>query len=404
MTCPVCAASLSGTTCAVCGYDRSRDYAKYPTFGPVKKAVSVSGMRSRRAPKDALCCEKCGGTAFTITIPEGIRLCQNCGWSPKPAPRLACACGSRYFSVRMSDGALECPLCGGTIPLAQLNAWFPPKLPEKTVPAPAVSAPPASREVKPVVTIPPVRIPTPPKKLKITAIAAGGQHTVALREDGTVRAVGSNKYGQCNVNKWKDIVSICAGYRYTAGKRSDGTWFVTGENPDRARIQHSSAQVTAVSNGPDHTLVLYNTGDIRGLTLNSSSNSDGQLNVKGWRSIIAIAAGNRHSVGLKADGTVVSAGSNLAGQRDLTKWQGITAIAAGHMHTVGLKKDGTVVYAGNYGDSGYSSKLFEVSRWRNITAIAAGSFHTVGLKSDGTLVACGTDINGACKVEELCAE
>ncbi|RAV05453.1 RCC1 repeat protein [Paenibacillus sp. YN15] len=32
------------------------------------------------------------------------------------------------------------------------------------------------------------------------AIAAGRRHTVALRSDGTVAAVGDNKYGQCEVN------------------------------------------------------------------------------------------------------------------------------------------------------------------------------------------------------------
>jgi len=43
-----------------------------------------------------------------------------------------------------------------------------------------------------------------PKILKDT-IAAGRRHTVGLKADGTVMAVGNNKYGQCNVGDWCGI-------------------------------------------------------------------------------------------------------------------------------------------------------------------------------------------------------
>ena len=119
------------------------------------------------------------------------------------------------------------------------------------------------------------------------------------------------------------------------------------------------------------------------------------VNVSSWDRCISVSNGSTRIMALRDDGTVY-----CTNNYDVRGWKNIVSISA-DSHYLGLKTDGTVVYAGNYGDSGYSSKLFEVSRWRNITAIAAGSFHTVGLKSDGTLVACGTDINGACKVEEL---
>jgi alpha-tubulin suppressor-like RCC1 family protein len=37
------------------------------------------------------------------------------------------------------------------------------------------------------------------------AIAAGGNHTVGLKSDGTVVAAGYNRDGQCNVSGWTDI-------------------------------------------------------------------------------------------------------------------------------------------------------------------------------------------------------
>lgn len=36
-------------------------------------------------------------------------------------------------------------------------------------------------------------------------IAAGRRHTVGLKSDGTVVAVGNNEYGQCDVCGWRGI-------------------------------------------------------------------------------------------------------------------------------------------------------------------------------------------------------
>ena len=54
-------------------------------------------------------------------------------------------------------------------------------------------------------------------------IAAGGTHTVGLKKDGTVVAVGLNSEGQCDVSEWRDIVMIAAGSYHTVGLKSDGT-------------------------------------------------------------------------------------------------------------------------------------------------------------------------------------
>jgi len=58
---------------------------------------------------------------------------------------------------------------------------------------------------------------------------------------------------------------------------------------------------------------------------------------------------------------VVSVGSNTLGKCDVSDWTDIVAISAGDYHTVGLKSDGTVVAVGNndYGQC-------DVSDWTNI--------------------------------------
>ena len=66
-----------------------------------------------------------------------------------------------------------------------------------------------------------------------------------------------------------------------------------------------------------------------------------------WSDIVAIAAGQYHTVGLKSDGTVVAVGDNLYGQCEVSDWTDIVAVTAGDTLTVGLKSDGTLVIAGH---------------------------------------------------------
>jgi alpha-tubulin suppressor-like RCC1 family protein len=90
------------------------------------------------------------------------------------------------------------------------------------------------------------------------------------------------------------------------------------------------------------------------------------LKVKRWRKE-TIAAGRRHTVGLKSNGTVVAVGDNKIGQCNVSGWHDIVAVAAGDWHTIGLKLDSTLIAVGN-------NRYLQcnVSGWRGIVAIAAG--------------------------------
>ena len=46
--------------------------------------------------------------------------------------------------------------------------------------------------------------------------AANNTHTVGLKSDGTVVAVGSNSDGQCNVDAWTNVSQISTGYQLPA--------------------------------------------------------------------------------------------------------------------------------------------------------------------------------------------
>jgi alpha-tubulin suppressor-like RCC1 family protein len=44
--------------------------------------------------------------------------------------------------------------------------------------------------------------------INYNTISAGGYHTLGLRPDGTVIAVGNNDFHQCDISRWNDIQVI----------------------------------------------------------------------------------------------------------------------------------------------------------------------------------------------------
>ena len=226
---------------------------------------------------------------------------------------------------------------------------------------------------------------------KRDSISARDDHTVGLKADGTVAAVGYNEDGQCNVSGWTDIVAVAAGGNHTVGLKADGTVAAVGYNEDGQCNVSGWTDIVAVAAGGNHTVGLKADGTVMAV----GSNGYGQCDVSGWRDIVAVAAGSSHTVGLKADGTVVAVGNNYRGRCNVSDWTDIVAISAGNRHTVGLKADGTVVAVGwnKYGQC-------NVSGWTDIVAISAGSDSTVGLKADGTVVAVGDNEYGQCDVSD----
>jgi PKD repeat protein/alpha-tubulin suppressor-like RCC1 family protein len=221
-------------------------------------------------------------------------------------------------------------------------------------------------------------------------VAAGYNHTVGLKTDGTVVATGNNDYGQCNVGSWSGIVAITAGWAYTVGLKSDGTVVIVGDT-SVVRIDVGSWRgIVSVSASTSYRHLVGLKSD--GTVVATGDNSEGQCNVSSWSGIVAVAAGGSFTVGLKSDGTVVFTNARVLGQCDVSSWNGIVAIAAGYNHIVGLKSDGTVLSTGSLIGGG------NVSSWSEIVAVAAGNQYTVGLKSDGTVVAVGSNLDWKCNV------
>jgi preprotein translocase subunit YajC len=225
----------------------------------------------------------------------------------------------------------------------------------------------------------------------IIQVAAGSWHTVGLRADGTVVAVGWNYHGQCNVGGWTDIVQVAAGSWHTVGLRADGTVVAIGNNAyGQCNVgTRSWTNIIRVAAGSWHTVGLRADGTVVAVGYNAYGHCD----VIGWTNIIQVVAGSWHTVGLRADGTVVAAGDIIYGQCDVGGWTNTIQVATGYFYTVGLLPFGTVVAVG---DNPYGQ--CDVGGWTNIVDVSAGWRHTVGLNADGTVVAVGSNALGQCNV------
>jgi alpha-tubulin suppressor-like RCC1 family protein len=226
----------------------------------------------------------------------------------------------------------------------------------------------------------------------IVQVAAGVAHTVGLKSNGTVIAVGDNSYGQCNVGGWTDIVKVSTVGYNTMGLKSDGTVVAAGWNDYGQCNVGNWTNIAQVSAGYQHTVWVKSNGTVVAVGFNSY----GQCNVGNWTDIIQVSAGGYyHTIGLKYDGTVVAVGDNSSGpgQCNIGGWTDIVQVAAGRYHTVGVKSDGIVVAAGdnNYGQC-------NVGSWTDIVQVSASGYCTVGLKYDGTVVAVGDNNYGQCNV------
>ena len=320
--------------------DPSTDYVNYPTLAPVPV-----GTLSRNA---FVSCPICGGTGFRLRRIDMTPVCMDCKYALDPL-----------------EMAPEAPV--------QEPEALPVQLQDDL-----------SQEEAPFVVPGAVSVPR-------FQILRGPDHTVILRPDGTVKAVGNNKNGQCNVQDWKNIVSIATNQFYTVGVCENGTVQLAGGSWMLRNKLSSWKNVTTIVSG--HNFFV-------GLCADGTMKSNG-IRLPVWSGITAISAGDTHFAALCEDGSVRAVGSNAGGMCKVQDWSRITAIALGSQHTVGLCEDGTVKAVGfNKKSKQEPIPRCNVEKWTRIIAVAAGNSHTVGLHEGGWVFAVGSNANGQCDVSD----
>jgi len=234
-------------------------------------------------------------------------------------------------------------------------------------------------------TVPPVvawgdnfsgQINVPAGLSNVMAIAGGGDHSLALKSDGTVVAWGDSGFGQTNVPAGlNNVTAIAGGYNHSLALKSDGTVVAWGYNGEgQTNVPAGLNNVMAIAGGGNHSLALKSDETVVAWGFDGG----GQTTVPaGLSNVMAIAGGGAHNLALKSDGTVVAWGGNFSGQTDVPAGlNNVMAIAGGFAHSLALKSDGTVVA---WGDNG-SGEITVPAGLGNVVAIAGGFAHSLALR------------------------
>jgi alpha-tubulin suppressor-like RCC1 family protein len=233
---------------------------------------------------------------------------------------------------------------------------------------------------------------------RFTAVAAGGQHSLAVKEDGAVIAWGRNMSGEARVPAGlSNVVAVSAGGRsgtgFSVALRRNGTVIAWGDNPSgQTNVPPGLSDVIAISAGTDHCLALKNDGTVIGW----GSKGAGKTQVPpGLSNVVGIAAAGEHSVALKRDGTLVAWGQSHWGQAPGPEGlSNVVSIRSGSDFGLALKKDGSVVEWGQP----FSKETAIPKDLANVAAIAAGPWNGLALRRDGTVTEWGRDTFSATHV------
>lgn len=280
----------------------------------------------------------------------------------------------------------------------------------------------------------------------VVAARSGLEHSLFLRNDGTVWVAGRNDVGQLGNGSTGDsstavqVVGITTAIAVAGCDRSclallsDGTvraWgdnssgiFGTGIGPGSnvpVQVPNLSG-IVAIEGGGYHGIALRNDGTV--FTWGGNSNGgplgngapsgiDGNAPapVIGLSNVVSISAGTWNSTALKSDGTVWTWGSNAYGQlgrgtpanlaASVPGLTNVVQVAGGSYHVLALRSDGTVhawgynyfgeIGNGSQGDVGSPTQVLSLN---NVIEIAAGSYHSFARLADGTIRSWGRNVEG----------
>ena len=290
-----------------------------------------------------------------------------------------------------------------------------------------------------------------------TAIAAGAEHSCALREDGTISCWGANWYGQLGngqsrenamssvpvqVKDITDATAITAGYKHSCALREGGTISCWGSNyygklgngqSEEDAMSSVPVQVaditdaTAIAAGENHSCALHQDGTMSCWGRNGSgelgngqsrenANSSVPVQVAGITNAKAISASSG-SCALREGGTISCWGGSKLGAQggeqngedadssetvQVTDITDATAVTTGGIHSCALHHDGRISCWGyrENGRLGDGKGGFEVSGPVEVigitdaTAVDAGGLHSCALHQTGTISCWGRNNDG----------
>ena len=265
------------------------------------------------------------------------------------------------------------------------------------------------------------------------AVATGEAHTCALLDDGRVKCWGANGMGQLglgdsnvrgdqpgemgdalpfvNLGSGRTAVAIAAGGNHTCAVLDDGLVKCWGAN--------SSGQL-GISSTDGHGLKPSGMGDALPA-----------VSMPGGRLAVAIAAGTAHSCAILNDSSLICWGEGVGGRlgqgnelsignsptravesmNPVSLPGSVVAVAAGRFHTCAVLSDATLRCWGTGldgrlgtgatdargdqpGEMGASLPAINLGASRGVVAVAAGDSHTCAILDDASLRCFGSGLDG----------
>ncbi len=253
-----------------------------------------------------------------------------------------------------------------------------------------------------------------------THLAAGVDHALVRKSDGTVEAWGDDSFSKASVpGGITNAVDVAAGEKHSLILRADKTVTAFGDNSFlQVTGAASLTNVTAIAAGHDHSLALKEDGTVVAWGRDDSGQVSGTVPIFG--TILAVisptqlqlsqslaaatqdlsfnggstqsATSNGTDVVTVTDTTGLIPGMLVTGTTVLNpaSLTGIIAIGAGAFHSLAVKDDGTVV-AWGWGTGGQITVPYGLT---GVTKVTGGNTFSMALKSDGSVVVWGDAADG----------
>lgn len=280
--------------------------------------------------------------------------------------------------------------------------------------------------------IPPITYPAQ-ADTQVQAVAAGANHTLYLKTDGTLFANGDNRFGQLGngtivsqttpVQIATSVQAIAAGVYHSAFLKQDGTLWTVGYNnygqlgdgsiTSRSTPAQIATDVTKIAAAGYQTFFIKSDATLWSVGYNSAGQlGDGTLTnhsipAQIATSVTAVAAGFWHTLFIKSDGTLWATGSNSEAQLGNSSFLNVStpiqistnvkSASCGQLFSLFLKNDNSLYGMGSGSEGqlgqGYNGRAYSpVAIATNVMTMAAGAKHTLIVKTDNTLWATGDNL------------